>query len=497
MKKRKHYGFTIIEIVISFVLVSFVAISVGFVTTSSYNMSSKLSELQNKYYSAQNEVETEIQDLSDLLKAKYTLENEMRNDPEAANNPDNQEKLEALDDLLSAYQKREITLFDKEVYTYNKKYDPQDDDDNNINFNFGGVNFVSINNPVPIIDKVSLSIEGESSNQDYSFNSVGKKIYAHPSYNLKNISHRNTETYRWYICQQNDEKIPDYHTAPYVEGYNYINSKNSNTIYSVFPNNFSLLPIPTHLDYMKVKEEYLGKFIVCVVTPIGDDGSMGEPKVSNYMYLSAMPTKFSLDFVGSQIITDRVTAVIDPSLLQIHYNRDGEESIDLITANNLISNGELVSYDSAHHPKLSLIGSQTSTKPLPSEMDRGYTRYISFDENTSLHSNNIKFGKFHRIYAVVRVRDDSEPNFIFSGGVGQILDGKSGFGNNCEEGCQVKKNEWQVIQMKSPILSDNSFEIGKCNIDLAELIIADTNMGWNADFSEQIVNYLKAKYKID
>lgn len=289
MRSKNRRGFSLAEVVIAFVLISLLVLIVGGVMTSSYVLSAKIDQLPNTYYAAQDEVEKELDSLKALVKEKFRIQNELTNTPPGEISSELVRRLNDINKKLAVYQSKNVALFGKSVELFEFDYDQRSEKtDLQLKLRAGVANAESLERPVPIIDHVTISSAGGSvSNEVY--HAVGSNINASVQYNNKNYDYYFRSLYQWYVC------TGDFHTSPYATDRAH-EELLYGTVFAQYPDNFTLIPGSTGSS-ITIDESFAGKFLVCAVTPLSIEGKMGKSVVSNFLYVSALPTLDSGDYV--------------------------------------------------------------------------------------------------------------------------------------------------------------------------------------------------------
>jgi prepilin-type N-terminal cleavage/methylation domain-containing protein len=108
----------------------------------------------------------------------------------------------------------------------------------------------------------------------------------------------------------------------------------------VFPDDYMIIPDQTTRRINEITDEYDGRFLTLVVTPVGEKGQMGNSVVSNSVYISAMPVNASLlvHYDLSSVNQTDTTHTRFNTSDGIYYLRKiidrGSNSIDLNQTNN-------------------------------------------------------------------------------------------------------------------------------------------------------------------
>lgn len=464
MEIKKRRGFSLAEVVIAFVLISLLVLIVGGVMTNSYILSTQLDKLPSAYYGAQDQVESELDALKDLVKEKYRLQNEITNTPPADLDPGLVTRLNDVNTQLSAYRSRSVSLFGKSVDLFEFECDYTSPDGTELTLNAGTANAEPLERPVPIIDSVTIHASGGAVSNEL-YHADGTTVYSTVSYNSKNYSYYFRDLYQWYVC------TGDFHTTAYASAHEF-EELLYGTVFAQYPNNFTLLPGET-ADSITVDSSYNGKFLVCVVTPLSIEGKMGQSVVSNYIYISNLPSLSS----GSY------SMVIEPSLTTYDYDSSGYVSIDQIRSripigSRLISTG-------SRRARVSLDGAVTDSDMAASATGRGnYSRYIQFDTSSMMSGSGLS-GYGRKVAFVVAKSHSGDVDFMYSGW------DSYGFATNGFSLGAGGDNDWFLLAAE---LSDPSdFSIGGQNVDVAELILV--NDPSSADVSS-VLSYLANKYHI-
>lgn len=466
MRYKIRRGFSLAEVVIAFVLISFLALIVGGVMTSSYVLSAKIDQLPNTYYTAQDNVEKELDSLKDLVKEKFRIQNELTNTPPGEISSELVQRLNEVNEKLEGYQSKSVTLFGKNVELFEFDYDEEVDKTGlRLKLHAGVANAESLERPVPIIDNVTVSAAGGSlSNEVY--HAVGSSINAAVQYNSKNYDYYFRSLYQWYVC------TGDFHTAAYATEREY-EELLYGTVFAQYPNNFTLIPGATGAS-ITVDESYSGKFLACVVTPLSIEGKMGKSVVSNFLYVSALPTLSRGNYV----------MVVEPSITTCDYNPSDFVPIDRIQS-RIPTNTSLICTTSGR-PTISLNGAVTDSDISLSATGNGnYSRYIHFDSGCMMRGGGLPYYGNTVVYVVARSNGSADVNFMISGGR------EMGFGDNESSLGAGGDSGWQILSAQLEWSDD--FIIGGEDVDVGELILVSNPS--SADTSS-VIQYLAQKYHI-
>jgi type II secretory pathway pseudopilin PulG len=469
VKLHKFKGFTLVEVIIGFVLLSFIIAMVSVVITSMYTLSSKLDELPNAYYGAQDQAERGLDELSSYVKQKYRLQNEINNTAPGDLDPSLYGKLADVNSKLAAYSKESFTLFGKNIDIYKFDVDYTSASNQNLTLHAGVVNAETLDRLVPIIDSVTIKKAGAGVSNELYYGAGERAEVSSVAYNSKNSSYQFKELYQWYICTGN------FHTALYADGAHFEDEPQyGNTIYTAYPNHFTLLAGETKSS-IQIKSSYYGQMLVCVVTPLSRNGAMGESVVSNYLYISALP----------RLNSGTYRMLIDASMTTYAY--EGGGTVDLPSIQSRIPSGCSLVSSSGIKPMVDLNGAATDTDILNSATGEGtYSRYISFSDSTAMRTNSFSSAGETIVFAVVKNNEFGDVDFISAGGM------SAGLTTNSRKTSGSGDTGWQLVEAVLPD-SCGSFEVGRCHVDVAELIVVS-----EASSSERndIWNYLSQKYCI-
>ena len=470
MKGRRFKGFTLVETVIGFVLISFIVVMVGTVITSMYMMSSKLKELPNAYYGAQNLAETELDELSSYVKEKYRLQNEINNTPPEDLDASVRRRLEEVNNKLAEYTMEEFELFGKDLEVYKFVADYPSTGSKSLTLHAGVVNAERLERLVPIVDKVTISGEGAAGSNEMYYNARVAKVSS-VDYNSKNIGYKYRESYQWYLC------TGGFHTTMYADGeHPEKESQYADTVYAMYPTNFTILSGETK-NKIEIKDEYYGKMLVCVVTPLSINGAYGKSVVSNHLYVSALP----------KLANGSYRMLIDVSMTTFDFDESDQISLPSIQS-RLPTNCKLVSQGGGE-PYVDLNGAATDTDEESAPTEQGtYSRFISFSNDTMMRTD----GSFSssgdtRVFVVAKNKTGRDVDFISAG------NSSAGFATCYKKTSGAGDTGWQIVEAALP-KNCRSFAVGGCDVDVAELIVvskastADQNNIWR---------YLSEKYRIE
>lgn len=539
MKQHKLNGFTLMEIIIAFVLLSFIVLMVGGAVTNAYVMAHKLRELPNTYYNAQGKLEDYTRILSDIA----DIENKR-----SACRIDSTDfayltkKLDELSDELSGmktdYAAKDINIsaatdsIEVEIQTETptgtetetikiedcpkpidwRIFDSITADEEKIDIPVyqvaeeytlpgratirlsTGVVGTGLKRLVPSIESVEIAYD--ATKKDELYFGKGTVITATSEYyEDDNYSEYFKATlYQWYLS------TGSFHTADYAVAPGNIDRYESQigTIYPTFPNNYT--PIEGEINSsITVKEEYYNKMLVCVATPLSKNGAMGSSVVSsNAIYISGLP----------KLTSENYQMVLEPSLIpwDCSDSFDAEKNIDTVTSINSRYPDKDLSLTISGEPTISLNGELTATdKGSLAEYAKSWSRYIRFTAGQSAKAT-IASGNM-TVFAVVRSGDLTEPEPESVSFPDNVIFYKDAAGNIKNVDCSVivGTGEWKIIRGTfdsdgNIINSDGNIIIGGgATVDIAELIIVDTPENDRAiiDLATALANeYLAKKYNI-
>ena len=465
MNQHKHKGFTLIEVLVGFVVLSFIVVMVSTVMASGFLISSKIYELPNAYYAAQDEVERKMDELSSDVKEMYRLQNEMQNTPPEELDPQIPSRLAAIHSRLAAYPKESVPLFGKSVDLYKIDVNYSSPNNRQLDLHAGVVRAEALERLVPIIDKVTIKSKAAPDKPDLYF-AAGTEAEVSVDYNSKNNQYKYKDMYQWYIG------TAGFHTAEFTRGTPANDELPYGTLYGVYPNHFTPLTGETK-SVIKIKESYYGQMLLCVVTPLSKNGAMGRSVISNALYISALP----------KLSSGQYRMLIDASSHVFDYTAS-----DTLQISSLPSRNSLTPYLSAsgsYRPAINMVGSATDTDLSSAPVQNGvHSRYISFNTGTYMTASAGWSGA--QAFVVARNNNSANVNFIGSGS-----SMTAGFSTNIRETDGSGDTGWQLLQVNLP---SSAFTVGKSRVDVAELIVVT---GASASEKEKIWNYLLQKYNIE
>lgn len=453
LKTRK--GSSLVEVLISFVLIGVIILMVGGAVTSAYKTATVLQKYPAVYYKGQEAVENELDYLNKKITRKYLCEKELGTlvnpDPALA------EELNGInEELEEGREKVTVTLFGKNVTVYQFEKDCSIDSVGNVLLYAGTASGVRLERPVPVIDSVTANIVGQVPAGSY-YNAVGSTIVTEVNYADTNADYRYSELYQWYVSSG------DQRTVWYDDGTPGPNELQHGSLLPVYPGNFTLIT-SERTSSIVVTEEYKGKFLFCLVTPLSINGKMGDSVMSTPIYIDALPEGLNY------------RAVIDPSLMTLTYSADGKAK-----PANFESTGAASGYFSRKEgePYIDLNGTVIS------EDKDALTRFIHFELRQKLQaSSSLRSKTGDVVFAVVRTELTLGQDFLEAGR-------KYGFLTN-ESITDPNLGGWRLIRMRISD-KDKTYILSNAQYDLAELIIV-SNPGDEGE--ARITEYLTNKYGI-
>ena len=331
---KKHTGFSLIEVLFSFMLISVLVIMMTSVFTSTYAQSMAAYDMPNSYNSAQSNAEKSILKLENALSGRYVLKNGSDTSTSGSTadvaGVGGATTIEGYNKLIAneaynvgpdvGYQGDKRTVFGQEVYMFYTWNTAQQEEEGGVTLREGdtrsdgvvvtaagagrlsldlysGVGEVKIiKRPTPAINSASIAVvddEGSSEVEHYNVKPGNTKLKVNNNIDKNTGAKVDTErvSVKWYIA--NNYK----HTLPYMT---LDSTKTYRDVVPQYPNDFVLISTEEGGSQegaigkvedltLTVKEEYLGKFIVATVTPISSGGVYGNSVVTNMIYLSALP----------------------------------------------------------------------------------------------------------------------------------------------------------------------------------------------------------------
>ena len=451
MKKRK--GISLVEVMMSFVLVGFLVLLVSGAVTSSFRTSAAMQKLPGLYYKGQQEIEDELDSLEEKVTQKYLYEKELS--LSASHDASLAAELDAINAELDCdHEKIVYELFGKRVTVYQFSRECETNNVGKVKFYAGTASGVRLERPTPVIESVTINLLGESVSTNV-YSASDKTVTTVVDYSETNRDYCYTELYQWYISDG------DQHAVYYADGTPGPDEMQHGAVMPVYPGNFT--PITSErTSTMTIKDEYRGKFIFCLATPLSINGKMGGSAMSNLIYISDLPDGLAY------------RAVIDPSLMTFGYSDSGivkPSAFDSMSA----SDGVFTVKTGA--PYVDLRG-----EPI-SEESSSASRFISFASADSIKGTSTLTPKTNdKIFAVVRSRSMVAEDFIYVGTRSYGFNNGTGITEPNESG-------WVIITMDAAS-SSSQYTVGKADVDIAELIIVNAP---GSAGSDRITEYLKNK----
>lgn len=272
----KQRGMTLIEIIVSIALLGIIALGFLPALTGNFKLLSNTKKLTHDAFKAQQDMELSIQDVKDKIKA--------------GNIPAGQETYTLFNDT----DQRSVTGYLREV---------------NIGTSSGSRKIYTIiadtrlpEYKVAVASNVKISL--------YSGSNIIPNAYTDtPNLNIKlnNLTLTDpdnvnlTNLYHWYISREGFN-IPVIADPQETE----MGSK-----YPKFPDDYMIIPSQTSDCLNSIPENYVGKFIVCTVTPASASGKMGAAVPSNPVFISGLPvtSNLRLHLDASMISKDDINLV--------------------------------------------------------------------------------------------------------------------------------------------------------------------------------------------
>ncbi len=461
MKLRKRKGISLVEVMMAFVLIGFLVLLVGGAVVSSYKTAVAMRQLPGLYYRGMQEIEDELDRLEETVTKKYLLEKELAT--LAVPDPALTAELEEIDAGLEGdHEKVTVRLFGRDVAVYRFQKECEVADVGTFTLAAGTASGVRMERPVPVIEKIAVAALGEAKSAVLSA-PVGKTLSSEVTYSDTNRQYVYTELYQWYVSTDGT------HTVWYSDGEDGTGTPGPDEmqhgrLMPVYPGSFTLLTSERSAT-LTVRDEYRGKFLFCLVTPLSVNGKMGASVMSSPIYVSDLP-----DGVNYR-------AVIDPSLVTLPYDPSGESAISTLNSVGGASGSFL---RSAGTPKIDLNGADISGE------GNAASRFIHFESSSSLKSGSgFTPQKNDAFYAVVRLNDPADPDFFGDGSRQYNF-------NNCTVLAGPDPGGWMLV--KQTVATTNSrgtYTLGAGRYDLAVLIVA-ANPGQAQDAA--VTGYLKNKY---
>lgn len=461
MKSNK--GFSIVEVLVSMVVIAFVAI---FVAT---------------FFAFHNKVVTEAKKVTDsIFEVQDQIEQAQRNLIEDIRNgsadayPSHTYKVFGKDVVMKLISSRKLNSDGSTVLSL----------DTGISVNY------AVNNPEPVRPKLT--------SVDVTIDGCDKVIYFPDADDTAEVTYvKDPSTISaWY------KNLYQWYASPVrIHGLPLVNDSSDNNVYPEFPWDLDIISLQskktlpgTDIVYPEGESspkvtDFKGRFLACAVTPGSYEGYMGSTYV-DMVYVSALP----------ELEQGEYKILIDPSLIQ--FSLPNGFSGDSITTNNILSEkpvASINSYLSSSSPvTVNLDGANTSNND--TEGREYYSRYITFDSvKMSVNSLNAPSGSVLGVYAVARSSVNTGTpvlQYIYGSTTTNIIS----LGDNADQSIYPEFADgvpsWYLISGTYTTVSNDStrLKVGSPSLDLAELVIV-LNPSEDDDIAIKV--YLLEKYGIE
>ena len=245
MKKNKFNGFTLAEVIVSFSLIMIICTCVLFVLRNGYQLIINTEKITTNTLSTMKIMENDIQTLRDSLESGEEVY-----DPVVEFT------------LFSGRDSINVQVYEKSITS---------DDDINLYTLISGKSLPKL--PVPVITSLGITIKNGSE----SFASYKKSDISVTSLTeLEQNGVYLTTSYQWYISREG------FTMKEYTDdaSINYL---------PTYPDDYEILPREKTETLRTIKDEYMGRHLVLVATPVSTAGKLGDSFVSNSVYISALP----------------------------------------------------------------------------------------------------------------------------------------------------------------------------------------------------------------
>lgn len=486
---KTKQAFTLVEVVISIALVGILCLMVGGAVTSTYKTATILQKIPSVYFSGQDKVENKINYLNEKLTRKYLIEKEL--DSGTVSEELSAELQQILGDLSAAEEGEVIEtetlndFFGKDNITVYKIKESVAKENGNITLYAGTAGGVRLERPVPVITSVQVDVDNHASAAEY-FNVVGGTARANVVYSEINEQYQYETLYRWYVTSGRQR------TVPYGDGMEGVPECQLGELIPIFPTDFDIITEGGDNYCLDITEEYKGKFLVCVATPLSKNGKMGQEVASNMIYISDLPAKDK----NNKTITYR--SVIDPSLMTLYHsslaNVDEHLYLSPLDCTSAVLSNPIyfsTTSDNTSKPYIDLNGDY-----IDGCLDTK-NRFIHFVPGLTMYAPTNNSNKKDVVYAVVRKASDNEDGpFTFfhehktNGQMNRIDYGIDRDNYTSMIGPNAKN--WYLVTIQ---VSNNNwkYEIGDGYVELAELVIVSDP---NTEQKKLITDYFKTKYSI-
>ena len=490
MKKKLYKGLTLIELVISFLLISFIVIMVSNAVTSSYTLSTKIKDLPNAYYKTQGTAETKISEIKELIAEKTRIENDIKNTSNRDIEQNLQKRLSEIKKELEKMEndpknpvykkilkkKEQGGLFGKEVEVYEFEYQ-YENSENSINTNLyvGLANVEPLERPTPIINNVKIAITGNNSSENNIFGGINKTAsVTSVTYDSKNSDLKKKELYQWYVATENFHMMPDKKlTDAQIEAI-------GNKVMPQYTSSFTLIPDKDggKNKSISIKDEYKGKFIVCVVSNISVNGKISKAVESNFLYINPLP----------KLTAGKYIMWIEPTLMENEYKFNEVIEVAEIKSQKTydeIPQISLIPKDGGNL-KINLRGTKTNSHDNETGSE---SRYLELSSGSKASLSSVLEGSNTVVYIVARDRDNPNSN------VEVIKAGDQTIGFKEPDIARGKGGNtgWKVLSGSLNNLSNVEFGSENTTIEIAEIIFT---LNASEDEKQSVIKYLGEKYYI-
>jgi len=477
---RNKKGATLVEVLIAIALLSILVVMVSNVLVSVYKTATLLIEIPNEQSKALDAIERKKDTLLSIVKRKGYLENEKTNTSNETVRAVLTAQIEAKDQeinnlLENEYNKKTISLFgDAEGVDVYYFYDTVEG--YNISYYSSVVDPVARIRPVPIVETNDVKIGSSTRYFNYNLSTnATDKANCSVTYSSVNREYLFRTYYQWYISNGKS------HSVQYSDGLYFYEEEEYSLLLDAYPSDYEPISGETK-STIDLKPEYVGKTLMCLVTPLSQNGAFGTSSRSNYIYINGLP----------KLNSGSYKSVIDASLLEIDYPNNASKTINCGTSISTITGSD--SSVSCSGVVLNALGESISESA---------TRYFELKKSSSSSITESGLSTSSYIFIVAKDNGSNNPDFIYlNSGSGSSRKTYHGFTTNNYASNGSNTNGWKLLMVQVPSTHGSSVTLqlissngtNSYSYNVAEMVVYQ---GTNSDDVNNIKSYLIDKYKLE